>query len=192
MLRAAFHDAWNSEFMESAVSLINFGCMLHCVHEYGVDVTMCIGPSMLPTFNSVGDVVIMERVTPHLKRYRRGDVVIAKSPTVIDQTVCKRIRGLEGDTVILPGPERMHSSIKIPPGYVWLEGDNSANSTDSRYYGPVPAALIKGRVALKIWPLGECGLVKSIEPNEEGKYPYFNTAETRNPKHCRAKIKYRA
>ena len=42
---------------------------------------------MLPTFNHVGDVVVMERVTPFLRSYTRGDVVIAKSPTNANQTV---------------------------------------------------------------------------------------------------------
>ncbi|CAG8659836.1 3782_t:CDS:2, partial [Scutellospora calospora] len=34
----------------------------------------------------------------------------------------------------------------VPSGHVWLQGDNLSNSTDSRNYGPVPYALIKGRV----------------------------------------------
>eukprot|EP00617_Octactis_speculum_P024454 CAMPEP_0185756160 /NCGR_PEP_ID=MMETSP1174-20130828/14599_1 /TAXON_ID=35687 /ORGANISM="Dictyocha speculum, Strain CCMP1381" /LENGTH=148 /DNA_ID=CAMNT_0028435009 /DNA_START=279 /DNA_END=725 /DNA_ORIENTATION=- len=136
----------------------------------------------------------MERVTPRLQRFRRGDVVIAKSPTTIDQTVCKRIRGLEGDTVTLSrsGSGGMSgATIKIPKGHVWLEGDNSANSTDSRYYGPVPAALIKGRVALKIWPLSECGPVESISPTDEDNHSSFKNAKNQNPHHTRARIEYR-
>lgn len=39
---------------------------------------------------------------------------------------------------------------QIPPGMVWLEGDNPFNSTDSRSYGPVPLALIKGIVCFKV------------------------------------------
>ena len=35
--------------------------------------------------------------------------------------------------------------IQVPEGHVWLEGDNQAWSRDSRFYGPVPLALIKGR-----------------------------------------------
>lgn len=48
---------------------------------------------------------------------------------------------------ILP-PDR----IVVPPGHVWLSGDNPYNSTDSRDYGVVPAALIQGRVILRFWP----------------------------------------
>lgn len=39
----------------------------------------------------------------------------------------------------------------VPPGCVWLEGDNKMNSTDSRTYGPVPIALLQGRVFMQIW-----------------------------------------
>lgn len=39
----------------------------------------------------------------------------------------------------------------VPPGHVWLEGDNAANSTDSRSYGPIPLAMVHGRVFYKVW-----------------------------------------
>jgi len=34
---------------------------------------------------------------------------------------------------------------------VWLQGDNLADSTDSRYYGPVPMALIQGVVFARVY-----------------------------------------
>ena len=43
----------------------------------------------------------------------------------------------------------------VPPGCVWLLGDNRRNSTDSRIYGPVPTDVIKGRVVLRVWPLDQ-------------------------------------
>lgn len=32
---------------------------------------------------------------------------------------------------------------------MWLQGDNFNNSTDSRHYGPVPYAMLRGRVFVK-------------------------------------------
>ena len=53
------------ETVESIKTLVQFGCLLHVIHEYGIDVTTCIGPSMQPTFNpeegqgSLPDVVCL-------------------------------------------------------------------------------------------------------------------------------------
>lgn len=37
--------------------------------------------------------------------------------------------------------------IQVPEGHVWVEGDNLSWSRDSRFFGPVPMALIKGRTS---------------------------------------------
>jgi len=39
---------------------------------------------------------------------------------------------------------------QVPAGYVWLQGDNTLNSTDSRDYGPVPYNLLMGRVLFRV------------------------------------------
>ncbi|CAG0908402.1 unnamed protein product, partial [Darwinula stevensoni] len=43
----------------------------------------------------------------------------------------------------------------VPPGHVWLLGDNAENSTDSRAYGAVPYGLIRSRAILRVWPLAD-------------------------------------
>ena len=52
---------------------------MNVIHTYGMEVTMCLGPSMLPTFNHRGDVVLMERVSVLVEGVENGDVVISRS-----------------------------------------------------------------------------------------------------------------
>lgn len=44
----------------------------------------------------------------------------------------------------------------MPRGHVWLEGDNVDASSDSRIYGPVPEATLKGRVLARVVCSGIC------------------------------------
>lgn len=149
-------------FVHTLVSLVKFGSLVYVINNYVFEVTMCIGPSMMPTFNSAGDLVLVEHISVLRNKLRTGDVVVAKSPTNPDQTVCKRIIGFEGSMIQASKRHRYDSKAKkvqVPPGHVWLEGDNKYNSTDSRHYGPVPLSMIKGRVFFKVWPLWEIGFV---------------------------------
>mmetsp|Transcript_21129 Transcript_21129/g.27733 ORF Transcript_21129/g.27733 Transcript_21129/m.27733 type:complete len:184 (+) Transcript_21129:190-741(+) len=159
----------NKENLEAGFNLIKFGAVVYCVSEYLLEVTVCVGPSMLPTLSKWGDVVIQEKLTPRFGRLKIGDVVILNSPTNPNKTVCKRITGLEGDTMVVWSQRRFmeQKTVKVPTGHVWVEGDNPRNSTDSRSYGPVPSGLVMGRVMLKIWPIWDMQWIKSELPTYE-------------------------
>jgi len=50
---------------------------------------------MLPTFNQTGDIVMVDCLSAKLrKELKKGDIVIAKSPTNPHNTVCKRVLAL--------------------------------------------------------------------------------------------------
>ncbi|XP_054625860.1 mitochondrial inner membrane protease subunit 1 isoform X1 [Dunckerocampus dactyliophorus] len=128
---------------------IQYGCIAHCAFEYIGEIVVCSGPSMEPTIVNK-DVVFLERMSRHLCKIQKGDIVIAKSLFDPNMNICKRVIGLEGDKVCTSGPSDLFKThTYVPKGHVWLEGDNLTNSTDSRSYGPVPYALIRGRVCLK-------------------------------------------
>ncbi|KAM7327634.1 hypothetical protein ACRRTK_014001 [Alexandromys fortis] len=171
---------------------IQYGCIAHCAFEYVGGVVMCSGPSMEPTIQN-SDIVFAENLSRHFYAIQRGDIVIAKSPSDPKSNICKRVIGLEGDKILTtsssdifkshnyggeedriygccPGCPGTHPvlvrvlKLKVPTGHVWLEGDNLQNSTDSRYYGPIPYGLIRGRIFLKIWPFSDFGFLRD-SPN---------------------------
>lgn len=44
---------------------------------------------------------------------------------------------------------------QVPEGHCWVIGDNLPWSRDSRHFGPMPLALIKGKVIAKVLPWSE-------------------------------------
>ena len=50
--------------------------------------------------------------------------------------------------------------VQVPEGHCWLIGDNVDASRDSRFYGPLPLALIKGKVIARVLPIREEGVVQ--------------------------------
>ncbi|KAJ3023967.1 hypothetical protein HKX48_008581 [Thoreauomyces humboldtii] len=125
------------------------------IQTYVGEVTMCIGPSMLPTFNVAGDFVVVEHVSQRFKRPELGDVVVCVSPSNPQRSICKRVLGLPGDTVCVDPTLPKRRYVTIPKGHMWIQGDNYSNSTDSRKYGPVSMGLLRGKVLCKIWPTWE-------------------------------------
>jgi inner membrane protease subunit 1 len=111
---------------------------------------------MFPTMEPSGDVVLVRRVSRAnpTANLTHGDIVSASSPTRPRTYICKRILGFEGD-VIWADPTgeagiRPTEWVRVPQGHVWLAGDNPANSTDSRNYGPVSVNLLRGKVVARV------------------------------------------
>lgn len=63
------------------------------------DFVKCYGPSMLPTVNFTGDVLLVDKLSPLLGKVGNGDVVLVRSPENPRKSITKRIVGVEGDTV---------------------------------------------------------------------------------------------
>jgi signal peptidase I len=60
------------------------------------------------------------------------------------------------------GAERMspQTDVIVPAGHYYVLGDNSTNSSDSRFWGCLPANNIVGRVAFCYWPPKRVSTVK--------------------------------
>jgi nickel-type superoxide dismutase maturation protease len=91
------------------------------------------GPSMLPGLRQDDRLVVWRA-----RSVRRGDIVAAVHPDRPGELIVKRVARL--------GPE----------GAVLL-GDNQAQSTDSRHFGPVPRDLVRGRAVYRYAPPSRVG-----------------------------------
>ncbi|TFY61941.1 hypothetical protein EVJ58_g4203 [Rhodofomes roseus] len=105
---------------------------------------------------SVSGEWVLENKMIKPQNVQRGDLVTYLSPLDPSRIVCKRVVGLPGDIICVDPTGELAPSTEhviIPRNHVWLSGDNAAMSRDSRVYGPVSMALIKGKLVARVWPL---------------------------------------
>lgn len=111
---------------------------------------------------------------------RRGDIVVLDSnKTRRSSAYIKRVIGLPGETVsfadgivLIDGEPlvedyidgaittcviRPRCSVTVPPGNVYVLGDNRTDSEDSRAFGPVPVDDLLGRAWFGNWPRDRIG-----------------------------------
>ncbi len=141
-----------------------------------------MGHSMEPGIQD-GSVLLVDTISPHLTGYGRGDIVVLPTPTTTSYgfpVLVKRIVAVAGDRVdIRDGRLRVNGrlddepylaagtltpaatppvSIVVPPGAVFVMGDQRQNSFDSKAFGPVPVATLVGRAWFALGPEGDVEL----------------------------------
>lgn len=119
---------------------------------------------MIPTIAWDGDWIVLSKLHRYGKDVSVGDLISYKHPVRQGVTGVKRVVGMPGDFVIRDTPpetfavdmdenqKRQCMMIQIPEGHCWIVGDNLDASRDSRHFGPLPLALIRGKVIARFWP----------------------------------------
>jgi signal peptidase I len=138
------------------------------------------GNSMFPTFTN-GQYLIVDETKKYLGTYERGDVVILRYPNDPSKYFIKRVIGLPGETVSIrngivsitsasqPSPVVLHepyvkntkfdTSVRVLGNdEFYVMGDNRAQSSDSRIWGPVPRKLMDGKALLRLYPFSDINL----------------------------------
>lgn len=124
---------------------------------------------MAPTLLD-GDRVLVSRLAYLRRRPRRGDIVLATVPNVPGQWTIKRVHAGGGEAALTAflwsraqeGDVTTAASLTLrlrPDEYI-LRGDNPSVSSDSRHWGVVPSAAIRGRVWYRYWPPSRRGRIR--------------------------------
>ena len=134
------------------------------------------GISMEPTLHD-GERLLVDKLTYRWHPPERFDIVVFRYPLDPSRDFVKRVIGLPGETVSIregrvyvdgrpleepylkePGVD-FYPPTTVPPGHVFVLGDNRPHSDDSRSGWTVPLRDVIGRAWLVYWPPSEAGLV---------------------------------
>ncbi len=174
--------------MDILETVVFIGSLFIVVYLFIVQPNQVKGASMEPSFYS-GEYILTSKVTYRFRSPHRGDVIVFKAPTNQDIDYIKRIIGLPGDKIMVknaivyvngtPLNETYISDktnlweggylkdgmpITIPPGDIFVLGDNRPRSSDSREFGPVPEDSIIGQVFYRYFPANKMGFIMDPLP----------------------------
>ncbi len=164
---------WIGGFIGAVVLALIISRVLGLLVPYSIPTS-----GMDPTIKR-GDYLTTQGFTYLLRKPARGDLIVFRTAGIKgigrDEIYMQRLVGLPGDRLEIIGGKLLvngepvsfytpagdpvryanvallsvgHDYV-VPQGTYFALGDNSANSFDSRYWGPIPAANITGRVWFK-------------------------------------------
>lgn len=176
--------------MDILETVVFVGSLFIVVYLFILQPNQVKGASMEPTFET-SDYIFTSKVTYKFRQPERGDVVVFKSPSNPDIEYIKRVIGLPGDTVLISSGEvyvdgkqlqepyiaaktnvwdggyaKDSVSITVPPGDLWVMGDNRPRSSDSREFGPIPIDTIIGQVLYRYFPPQKMGPLVNPFPSD--------------------------
>ena len=142
------------------------------IHSFVVEPVRVRSNSMEPTVPS-GALLLIDKLSMRARDPHRGEIVVASDPRT-HASIVKRVVAVAGDSVGIDNGQLVVNDVKVvegyidnegmdgyyfgpdvvPPGHVFLLGDNRLTSEDSRAFGPVDVDAVDGRLLATIWPVG--------------------------------------
>lgn len=164
------------EFIKDSFKYILLVLIVLLTFLYVLAFQQILGPSMQPNLKA-DDVVILNKIKYRFSNIKRFDIVALDYKD--SKYLVKRVIGLPGDrieyrnNILYVNDQAVEEtflgdnittddfSLKdigydvIPDGMYLVLGDNRGNSMDGRDFGLIKKSQIKGKVSIRIWPIGK-------------------------------------
>lgn len=169
-------------FVRSALAVVGLAFILfHMCFSLSVVVSGSMAPTLKGDGDAGSDWVVSEKVSYWFRQPRRWEVVQFRNSEGF--VVAKRVAGLPGELIslddkkvvidneVIPFPNsleflRYYSFAKLNRGRqdscekgYYVLGDDSHDSADSRYDGPIAPERIQSRAWLIVWPPSRMGFI---------------------------------
>jgi signal peptidase I len=133
----------------------------------------CMEPNLV-----TGERLLGNKLIYHLKPIQRGDIVVFRPPHKPETPFIKRVIGLPGEVIAIRNNRVYINGVfldepylrnawhddrpaeRIPPGMLFVMGDNRDNSSDSRSWGDLPLSRVEAKAWLCYWPLPRARTLK--------------------------------
>ncbi|PSP19051.1 MAG: signal peptidase I [Cyanobacteria bacterium QS_8_64_29] len=147
--------------------------------------------SMAPTLEAQ-DRLVVEKVSYYLHPPQQGDILVFELPQPLQaqgyaqhQAFIKRVVGEPGQVVAVRDgrvwidgqplaegyaadePSYELGPVRVPPGKLFVMGDNRDNSNDSHVWGFLPVENAIGRAVFRFWPPKRLGPVALLRNSSE-------------------------
>lgn len=179
------NDRVKQEIREWVESLVIALVLALVIRAFVVQAFKIPTGSMRPTLLE-GDRLLVNKFIYKFKEPEQGDIIVFKFPGDEKKDFIKRLIAKGGQAVMIKDGN-VHidgklveepfiirgityynknpygsagKNIKVPEGYYYVLGDNSASSRDSRYWGFVPQKNIIGKAFFLYWPLNRIRVIK--------------------------------
>lgn len=168
-------SGWGRFFLDVLETLLLSAVLFLAINALSARVRVD-GFSMKPTLQD-GEFVLVNRMAYRVGAPARGDIIVFHFP--LDpgsQDLIKRVIGLSGDHVkvsrgvvsvngqtltepYIAAPPLYSGEWVVPPGDLFVLGDNRNDSSDSHSWGMLPINEVVGKALFIYWPFPEWKLI---------------------------------